>query len=121
MMDLYEMRRGVQTRWASFENLGAGRSCAELENKGAKWHAFDRLGAGETRTLLDVKGSGTVCRIWVTINDRSPEMLRSLRLDMFWDQAATPAVSAPLGDFFGVGLGRRIPFECALFSDPEGR
>jgi hypothetical protein len=48
-------------------------------------------------------------------------MLRSLRLDMFWDDCAHPAVSAPLGDFFGVSLGRRVPFECALFSDPEGR
>jgi hypothetical protein len=30
------------------------------------------------------------------------------------------AVSAPLGDFFGVGLGRTAAFENALFSNPEG-
>ena len=40
---------------------------------------------------------------------------------MNWDNATDPAVSSPLGDFFGVGLGRRTAFECALFSDPEGR
>ncbi|HLJ53807.1 MAG TPA: glycoside hydrolase family 172 protein, partial [Chthonomonadaceae bacterium] len=84
-------------------------------------HAFDSLAAGETKTLLDLAGSGTVCRIWLTVGDRSPEMLRSLRVDMSWDGAERPAVSAPLGDLFGVSLGRRTPFECALFSDPEGR
>jgi len=27
----------------------------------------------------------------------------------------------PLGDFFGIGLGRRTAFQSALFSDPEGK
>jgi hypothetical protein len=48
-------------------------------------------------------------------------MLRGLRLEMFWDGAATPAVSAPVGDFFGVGLGQMAVFDSALFSNPEGR
>jgi len=120
-MNLFEKPRQVQTRWASFENLTAGKSCGALENKGAKGHAFDFLAAGETKTLLDVKGRGLITRIWATINDRSPEMLRSLRLDMYWDNAAKPAVSAPMGDFFGMGLGRKAAFECAFFADPEGR
>ncbi len=120
-MDLFIKPQGVQTRWSSFENLKARRAGGGLENKGAKGHAFERLAAGETKTLLDVKGSGTVCRLWLTISDRSPEALRGLRLDMTWDDAERPAVSAPLGDFFGVGLGHRTAFECALFSDPEGR
>ncbi|HVT13194.1 MAG TPA: glycoside hydrolase family 172 protein [Fimbriimonadaceae bacterium] len=120
-MNLYEKPAGVQTHWISFENGQAERGRAGLENRGAKGHAFDSLRAGETKTLLDVNGSGQVCRIWATIGDRSPEMLRSLRLEMFWDGSERPAVSVPFGDFFGVGLGRRVPFENALFSDPEGR
>jgi hypothetical protein len=120
-MNLFEKPRGVQTRWSSFENPHAARAGGGLENGGAKGHACDRLVAGETKALLDVTGSGTVCRLWITINDRSPEMLRSLRLDMTWDHAERAAVSVPLGDFFGIGLGRRTAFECALFSDPEGR
>ncbi len=32
-----------------------------------------------------------------------------------------PAVSAPLGDFSGQGLGRCVAFQAALFSNPEGR
>ena len=120
-MELYRKRPGVQTRWSSFENPGAEKGRGATTNRGAKGCPCDALPAGSSRVLVDVAGSGTVCRIWLTIRDRSPEMLRSLRLDMTWDNAATPAVSVPLGDFFGVGLGRRTPFECELFSDPEGR
>jgi hypothetical protein len=120
-MHLFEKPRGVQTRWFSFENRTADRGQAGLENQGAKGHAFHHIEKGETMTLVDVEGSGTITRIWLTINDRSPEMLRGLRIEMTWDGASRPAVSVPLGDFFGVGLGRRTPFENALFSDPEGR
>jgi hypothetical protein len=48
-------------------------------------------------------------------------MLRSLKIEFFWDGAARPAVSAPFGDFFGTGLGRLVAFESACFSNPEGR
>jgi hypothetical protein len=120
-MNLFEKPRGVQTRWFSFENATVERGQAGLTNRGAKGYAFDEMAEGETKTLMEAEGSGLVTRIWITVSDRSPEMLRSLRLEMFWDGAARPAISAPLGDFFGVGLGRRTPFECALFSDPEGR
>ncbi len=120
-MNLFEKPHGVQTRWISFENMGVERGRAGRENRGAKGHAFDTLAPGETKTLLDAAGSGIITRLWMTISDRSPEMLRSLRLEMVWDGSDRPAVSAPFGDFFGVGLGRRTAFECALFSDPEGR
>ena len=56
------------------------------------------------------------------LRERAPVAhLRALRIEMYWDGAPTPAVSAPLGDFFGVGLGRKTPFENALFSDPDAR
>lgn len=112
---------GVQTRWISFENRTIARGRAGLENQGAKGHAFESVLAGETKTLLDVEASGVIRKIWLTVSDRSPVGLRSLRLEMFWDGSETPAVSVPLGDFFGVGLGHTTAFECALFSNPEGR
>ena len=87
----------------------------------AKGHPFDRIPAGESIELVNVKGRGVINRIWLTISDRSPEMLRSLKIEMFWDGKSQPAVSVPLGDFFGVGLGKRVAFESAFFSDPEGR
>jgi hypothetical protein len=59
--------------------------------------------------------------VWLTISQRDPETLRGIRLDMFWDGAKKPAVSVPIGDFFGVGLGKMARLDSALFADPEGR
>lgn len=119
--ELFQLPEGKQTRWVSFENTSGQKGAGGRENQGAKGHAFDHIKAGESVDLVDLEGSGTVRRIWLTLSNRSPEMLRSLRIEMFWDGSRKPAVSAPLGDFFGVGLGQRLPFESALFSDPEGR
>lgn len=119
--ELFEIPAGKQTRWASFENPSAAKGFGGKENAGAKGHAFDMIEPGGSRAMLNYKGAGIVERIWLTVNERSPQMLRSIRIEMFWDNSDTPAVSAPLGDFFGIGLGRRVPFENEFFSDPEGR
>ena len=77
--------------------------------------------SGETKTLLETPGAGIINRIWITINDRSAEMLRSLRLRCYWDGESKPAVDVPLGDFFCFTAGRTVPFESEFFSSPEGR
>ncbi len=119
--DLARRRPDAETRWISFENPRGAKGAGGRENKGAKGHAFDSLKAGETKTLLRVQGAGSIRRMWMTFADRSPRMLRSLRLEMYWDNSAEPAVSVPLGDFFGAILGRPVPFESELFANPEGR
>jgi hypothetical protein len=119
--DLFKIPDKIETRWASFENPSAAKGAGGSENKKAKGHPSENILPGETKVLLHAKGSGIIQRIWLTINERSPQMLRSLRLEMYWDDQTKPAVSAPLGDFFGVGLGRKVAFQNALFSDPEGR
>jgi hypothetical protein len=119
---LYELPPGVETRWASPENPTGAKGQAGRAGGGRKGAPTIAVRAGQSAVLAEARGtSGTVRRIWMTFWDRSPQMLRSLRLDIYWDGAATPAVSAPLGDFFGVGLGRTATFESALFSNPEGR
>jgi hypothetical protein len=119
---LYELPTGVETRWASPENPTGAKGQAGRANAGRKGAPTIAIPAGRSAVLAEATGtSGTVRRIWMTFWDRSPQMLRSLRIDIYWDGAATPAVSAPLGDFFGVGLGRTATFESALFSNPEGR
>jgi hypothetical protein len=119
--ELYQVPPEVETRWASFENNTAAKGKGGAENKKAKGHSFEFMAPGETKVLMNITGAGVIQRMWLTISDRSPESLRSLKLEMYWDGAATPAVSVPLGDFFGVGLGRKTAFQNALFSDPEGR
>ncbi len=119
---IYEMPEGVESRWASGENPTGEKGKGGQANGGRKGAPTVAIKAGESRVLAEAVGrSGTVRRIWMTFPDRSPRMLRSLRIDMFWDGAKTPAVSAPLGDFFGIGLGQTTVFQSALFSNPEGR
>ncbi len=98
---------------------GQGRGRAR--EQGREGHAFDTIPAGAALTLADIHGAGIIDRMWITTEDRSPEMLRGLRLDIFWDGATRPAVSVPLGDFFGAGAGALVPMETALLASPEGR
>jgi hypothetical protein len=119
--ELYEIPEHARTRWTSFENPTGGQGLGGKENKGAKGHAFDIVDPKGKKILLDIKGAGILNRIWLTVNERSPRMLRLLRIEMYWDGASTPAVSAPLGDFFGIGLGRKTAFQSEFFSDAEGR
>lgn len=119
---LFTLPDGVETRWASPENPTGEKGKGGQANGGRKGSPSFGLKAGEQRVLAEVSGaSGTIRRIWATILDRSPKMLRGLRLDFYWDEAKTPAVSAPIGDFFGHGLGHMATFQSALFTSPEGR
>jgi hypothetical protein len=120
-MDMYLHQPKTHTRWASYENPSAGKGQASTRNRGHKGSAFAPIPAGQTATLVDSDGPGIIRRIWITVADRSPQMLRSLRLECFWDHAAKPAVSAPLSDFFSVAMGRLATFESELFASPEGR
>jgi hypothetical protein len=119
--ELYRYRSGEAPRWISPENPTGAKGAGGTENRGAKGHAFETIPVGASHVIADIQGAGTIDRMWMTIEDRSPEALRGLRLDMFWDGAATPAVSVPLGDFFLHGAGEMVAMETALLSSPEGR
>ena len=120
---LFVMPKGnIQTRWASAENWKGEKGVGGQANAGRKGSPAFLLKAGESKVLAEVSGqSGMVRRIWTTINDRSPKMLRGIKIEMYWDGADKPAVAAPIGDFYGHGLGRMATFQNALFSSPEGR
>ena len=95
--------KNSEPRWSSGENLNGVKSAGGKENNGAKGHPQDDIKAGTSRTLLDIHGMGMIHRIWFTINDRSLEMLRSLKIEMYWDNEKKPAVSVPVADFYGMG------------------
>jgi hypothetical protein len=115
------MKQKDQSVWVSFENRTGEKGAAGQSNQGAKGHPSDQILAGDSCELLNIRGAGIIQRIWMTVNDRSPEMLRGLWLKMYWDDAPEPAVSAPLGDFFCNGLSVMTAFENCYFSNPEGR
>ena len=120
-LTLYTYTEDMESRWVSFENISGTKGRGGMENNGAKGHACDSIAAGARKVMLDIKGPGIINRMWFTISDRSPQMLRNLIINIYWDNEEKPAVSVPFGDFFGIGLGKTTVFENALFANPEGR
>ncbi len=113
---LYQVPKGAESRVSSPENLNGLSGAGGKANSGAKGSAFVSLKAGASQTLLEISQPGIIQRIWITISDRSPAMLRSLRLRMYWDQAGKPAVDVPFGDFFCANTGKNGGLSvCILF------
>ena len=64
-----------------------------------------KVAPGATFTVLDADGPGSISHIWFTIADNEPYHLKRIVLRIYWDGEQTPSVEAPIGDFFGLGLG----------------
>jgi len=82
--------------------------------------SWDRTGAnadsrpiapGETLTVLEDSGPGVVTHVWFTIASGEKDHLKKLVLRMYWDNESTPSVEAPIGDFFGLGLGEYFTYQ----------
>jgi hypothetical protein len=69
---------------------------------------------GREAVILDVTGAGVVTHIWFTINSHDPMHLKNLVLRAWWDGEKTPSVEAPIGDFFGLGLGEYFTYQSAM-------
>lgn len=72
------------------------------------------LRPGDRKTITEAGGAGFITRLWLTFPGWffqhwhppariDPTMLKSLIMRMYWDGADSPAVEAPVGDFFGAG------------------
>ena len=77
---------------------------------------FRRVAPGATETVLDVDGPGQISHIWFTIADSEPYHLKRIVLRIYWDGETNPSVEAPIGDFFGLGLGEYFPYQSALLA-----
>ena len=121
----FKFQDGIETRWFTAENPKGLKGAATNDNDWRKRSASMCLHAGESFTMAEAKGRpGVVRRLWFAFPCDEPgvkERLRGMRFDFFWDEAKTPAVSAPFGDFGGQSLGRLYSFKNALFENPEGR
>lgn len=117
---IYKIKKS-EPRWINFENPNGKKGGGAIENHGAKGHAWEHFFEGEIKTLCDFEGMGVIRRIWLTLSDRSPEVLRGVIHKIYWDDCQTPAVDVPVGDFFCMGLGKMAAFENRFFSTAEGR
>jgi Protein of unknown function (DUF2961) len=88
----------VQHRASSYDRSGGNADARQIAT-------------GETLTLLDEAGPGLISHVWVTIASDDPNHLKALVLRMYWDGEPTPSVEAPIGDFFGLGLGEYFLYQ----------
>ena len=91
-------------------NVKAGR-CSSWDTTGGNADAWS-IPAGESRVLADIKGPGVITHIWMTQQNHYRECL----LKITWDDAKSPSVIVPLGDFFCLGNGIVNSFQSLLFS-----
>jgi len=119
---IYQMPQDkIETRWYTSENKEGEKGAGGQSNFGRKGSPNTYLYPGKTKVLAEIEGSGTIRRIWFTLEQKGVKALRGLRLQMFWDGEEKPAVDAPLGDFFCQSHGTMSAFENVFFSSPEGR
>ena len=71
-----------------------------------------RIPAGQSRVLADIEGPGRITHLWLTQGSGYRECL----LRITWDDAKSPSVNVPLGDFFCLGHGIVNSFQSLLFT-----
>ena len=98
MASLPQEKDYVQHRSSSYDRSGGNADARAIA-------------PGETLTLLDEAGPGLITHVWVTIASDDPNHLKALVLRMYWDGEASPSVEAPIGDFYGLGLGEYFSYQ----------
>src|SRR5690606_21127749 len=98
---IWELRDYSSERVSSYDASGA--------NDDGNWK--NKIKPGDTRTIAEMNGPGIIKHIWITIASNEPQHLKKIILRMYWDDETTPSVEAPIGDFFGLGLGKYFLYE----------
>jgi len=106
--DLTQLQSYVLKRVSSADTTGGNADFRVIE-------------PGATLTVLDADGPGVLTHIWFTLYDPEPYHLKKIVLRMYWDGESFPSVEAPLGDFFGLGLGDYHIWESELLSVANDR
>lgn len=88
----------VQKRASSYDRTGGNDD-------------FRKIAPGDALTILDDSGPAIITHIWIGLGSSERYHLKKLVLRMYWDDETSASVEAPLGDFFGLGLGDYFQFE----------
>ena len=103
---IWQLRDYSSERISSFDRSGA--------NDDGNWQ--NKIQPGETRTIGEVEGPGIIKHIWITIASNESDHLKKILLRIYWDGEESPSVEAPIGDFFGLGLGKYNLYESRFLS-----
>jgi hypothetical protein len=99
LQSLPGIRTGKTGRFSSWDTSGRNSDAWNIE-------------PGETKVLADIKGPGRITHIWMTQKD----LYREVLLRFTWDNADTPSILVPLGDFFGLGHSIVNSYQSMLFT-----
>jgi len=82
---------------------------------------YRQVAPGQTFTVLDESGPGVITHVWFTIADPELYHLKKIVLRMYWDGEKNPSVEAPIGDFFGLGLGDYFTYQSVPLAVGEAK
>ena len=111
----------LRPRAITFENPTGAEGAGGTAHGGRKGAPNRFVDPGETIVLADVEGPATIRHVWMTFMAAPPEHMRAVWMEVFYDGATEPSVSVPCLDFFGMPLGRPVPYTSVLTSAQEGR
>ena len=111
-----QSRRGLDNLPFLRNYTSARVSSADPTGSNADGTGRNKIQPAETRTIADLKGPGVISHMWFTIASPDRWHLKNVVLRVYWDDEKTPSVEAPIGDFFGLGLGRYFLYESGPLS-----
>lgn len=103
LSDLPRLKHYTAERISSYDRTGANAD-------GDPTHPIK---PGETRVIGEVAGPGIITHMWLAFFSQEVYHLKKIVLRTYWDGDPLPAIEAPLGDFFGLGLGEYFTWESA--------
>ena len=98
LRDLAQLKEFTAGRAGSYDKSGGNADRLQMK-------------PGDTTILAELEGPGEINHIWFTIASGESFHLKKLVLRMYWDGETTPSVEAPIGDFFGLGLGEYVDWQ----------
>lgn len=122
----YASGEGIQT-FTGAEDTSTVRALWERAGEDPKESAGNRvisgtlsLATGETATLAEIVGAGSIASLKLWPTTPTEEMLNQTWLRIYWDEENLPSVDAPLGLFFGSGLGEAAVRGLLIGMEPGG-
>ncbi len=82
---------------------GTGAGPGATLGRGWKISPSIEIPAGATAVLADITGSGVIRHLWMT---SAHHAWRTMLIRITWDDAATPSINVPVGDFFCQGWAK---------------
>ncbi len=106
--------QGFENEMQSLSQIGKNKKSirvSSFDKTGGNNDALGNIKDGEKVTIMDVKGTGIINHIWITMAPDASKLNRNdILIRMFWDGNSFPSVESPIGPFFGNGWNESYNF-----------